>query len=105
MTEMTLWARLHTGDPGYGGLLNRSKGNRTSEPVILQLTPPGLTLVALNSPVWMNEGKREWLEWLSLWDGPSNFSDWVVNVPLENSYWWSKDTTFTLTGFSIRLTP
>lgn len=95
--------KLHTGDPGSAGANNAAAGDTSRKSVTLA-APSGNAIAASTTPQWTNGGTTETLTDVSLWDA-STAGNFILSGQLTASQPWANTNTFTLTSFSIGLTP
>jgi hypothetical protein len=101
----TVFAQIHTGDPGNAGTSNISVGQSTREAVTFGAaanTGNVSTIAATSTPTFTNGGTTETLTDVSYWTAATAGS-FIASEPLSASESWSSGNTFELASASISL--
>jgi len=96
--------QVHTADPGAAGTNGVSAGDATRKSVTFSAASAGAKAMNGTNPVWTNGGTSETLSHVSLWSA-SSAGSFLLSGALTSSKAWASGDTFTLTSFSISLTP
>ena len=95
---------LHTGDPGSAGSTSPSLGDTTRKSVTFAAASGGSKSMNGTNPVWTNGGTSETLSHVSLWSA-STAGSFLLSGALTSAKAWASGDTFTLTSFTISLSP
>jgi hypothetical protein len=99
----TVYAQLHTGDPGAAGTANVSVGSTTRNAITWNAPASGsMTLATLGS--WTNGGTSETLTHVSLWTA-STAGTFLQSFALTASQAWVSTNTFTISTFTVSFSP
>lgn len=99
-----IYQQLHTGQPGAAGTSNISAGSTTR--VISPYAAPSAGSIAQTgtNPVWTNGGTSETLTIISEWSALTA-GTFFWSFTLSASQAWVSTNTFTMTTYSLALTP
>jgi hypothetical protein len=100
----TLFAQLHTGDPGASGTANVSVGSTTRNAVAQAAASAGSQAAGTLPGAWTNGGTSETLTHISVWSAASA-GTFFYSVALTASQAWAAANTFTLTSLGVSLSP
>lgn len=99
----TVYAELHTADPGAAGTTSVSLGSTTRNAVVFAAPSAGsMTLTSVSA--WTNGGTSETLSHIALWDAATT-GNFLQSFALSSTQAWVSTNTFTLTTFTITYTP
>jgi hypothetical protein len=99
----TVYAELHTADPGAAGATSVSLGSTTRNAVVFAAPSAGsMTLTSVSA--WTNGGTSETLSHIALWDA-ATVGNFLQSFALSSTQAWVSTNTFTLTTFTITYTP
>lgn len=101
-TSITLYAKLHTGDPGAAGTSNAS-GVTTRYACTFAAASAGAMALSASPTSWTMTG-TETLTHISLWDNVSA-GNFIRSVALASSKSVVNNDTFTLSALSFSYTP
>lgn len=96
--------KLHTGDPGSAGAGNAAVGSATRVVITFGSASAGSKAMNGTNPVWTNGGTSETLTHISQWDAITT-GNFLLSAALTASQAWASGNTFTLTSYSISITP
>lgn len=96
--------KLHTADPGASGATAAAVGDATRKSITFASASAGSKAMNGTNPVWTNGGTSETLTHLSHWDAVSA-GNFLLSAALTASQAWASGNTFTLTSYSISITP
>jgi hypothetical protein len=101
---VSCYAKLHTLDPGAAGATGAAVGDATRKNLTMAAASAGSKAMTGTGGPWTNGGTSETLSHLSLWTaaaaGTFNGSC-ALTVPQA----WASGNTFTLSSFSVSITP
>lgn len=100
----TTWHKLHTADPGSAGATAAAAGDTTRKQSTMASASAGSKAQTGTAPVWTNGGTSETLTHLSQWTA-STAGTFKSSCALSSSQLWVSTNTFTLTSFSVAITP
>lgn len=100
----TIFARLHTGDPGAAGAANGAAGDTTRQAVTMAAASGGSKASTGTDPSWTNGGTSETISDISL-HSLAVAGAFKGSAPLTVNQPWVSGNTFTLTNLVIALTP
>lgn len=100
----TVWHKLHTGDPGAAGTSNAAAGDTSRKQSTMASASGGSKAQTGTAPVWTNSGTSETLSHLSQWTA-STAGTFKSSQALTASQAWADTNTFTLTSWSVSITP
>lgn len=100
----TCWLKLHTGDPGASGAAAAAAGDTTRKQATMAAAAGGAKAMTGSAGPWTNGGTSETLSHLSLWSA-STAGTFNGSAALAASQAWAATNTFTLTSFSVAVTP
>lgn len=98
-----LFAKIHVGIPGVAGVTSPSVGDATTKAVTWGAAAGGVKAIS-NTPVWTNGSATESISHVTLWKetGATTFQ---LSGALSTPQAWVSTNTFTLTSFSVSLSP
>ncbi|MDE2469458.1 MAG: hypothetical protein KGL35_12105 [Bradyrhizobium sp.] len=100
----SLYAELHTADPGAAGTTSVSVGSATRNSFTFA-APSGNALALSGAPAaWTNGGTSETLTHVAIWSA-STAGTFFFSAALTSSQAWASGNTFTLTSLSVSLSP
>lgn len=100
----SLYAELHTADPGSAGTTSVSAGSTTRNSFTFA-APSGNALALSSAPSsWTNGGTSETLTHIAVW-GAATSGTFFFSAALSSSQAWASGNTFTLTSLSVSLSP
>jgi hypothetical protein len=100
----TLFAGVHTGDPGASGTANVSAGSTTRLSITMAAAASGSQALSSTPPVWTNGGTSETLSHISV-HSASSAGTFYYSAALTTPQAWASGNTFTLTSLTVSLTP
>lgn len=100
----TNWIKLHTGDPGAAGATAAAAGDTTRKQATMSSASAGSKSQSANTGPWTNGGTSETLSHISVWTA-STAGTFKLSAALTASQAWVSTNTFTLTSFSVSITP
>lgn len=100
----TVFAQLHTGDPGTAGTSNAAAGDTSRKSVTMASASGGSKASSAATSAWTNGGTSETITHISLWTA-STGGTFLGSAALSASQAWVSGNTFTLTSLSIAITP
>jgi hypothetical protein len=92
---------LHTGDPGAAGTSNASAGDNTKKTIAMGSSASGTKAMTGTGGPWTNGGSSETLTHIAAWIT----TVFKISAALTASQAWANTNTFTLTTFSVSVTP
>lgn len=99
-----LYFKLHTAGPGSAGATAAAAGS-TTRVVAPYAAPSGGSMSQTGTaPSWTNGGTSETLTDISVWDA-STSGNFLYSFQLTASQAWVNTNTFTMTSYSLALTP
>lgn len=96
--------KLHTADPGASGATAAAVGDATRKSITMAAAAAGSKAMNGTNPTWTNGGTSETLTHISHWDA-SAAGNFLLSAALTASQAWASGNTFTLTSYSISITP
>lgn len=100
----TLYAGVHTGDPGSAGTANVSVGSTTRLAITMGAAASGSQSLSSTPPVWTNGGTSETLSHITVWSAATT-GTFYYSAALTTPQAWASGNTFTLTSLTVSLTP
>lgn len=100
----TVYAALHTADPGTAGTTSAAAGDTTRKAVTMATAASGAKASSASGGPWTNGGTTETLTHISLWTASTSGS-FLGSCALSASQAWVSGNTFTLTSLNIAITP
>lgn len=100
----SLYVQLHTGDPGAGGTSNISVGSTTRVIMAVAAASAGSIALTGTQPSWTNGGTTETLTGITVWSAITAGTHYLT-ADLSSSQSWASGNTFTLSSFSVSLSP
>lgn len=100
----TVFAALHTADPGTAGTTAPSAGDSSRKAVTMAAASGGAKASSASAGPWTNGGTSETLTYISLWDA-ATAGNFLGSCALTASQAWVSGNTFTLTSLNIAITP
>lgn len=100
----TVFAALHTADPGTAGTTGAAAGDATRKSVTMAAASGGSKASSASAGPWTNGGTSETITHISLWTASSGGS-FLGSAALSSSQAWVSSNTFTLTSLTIAITP
>lgn len=100
----TVFAKLHTADPGSAGATAAGAGDTTRKSVTMAAAASGSKASSASAGPWTNGGTSETITHISLWDA-STAGNFLGSAALSASQAWVSGNTFTLTSLTIAITP
>jgi hypothetical protein len=92
---------VHTGDPGAAGTSNASVGDNTKKTITMGSSSGGTKAMTGTGGPWTNGGTSETLSHVAAWITTA----FKLSAILSASQAWVSTNTFTLTTFSVSLSP
>lgn len=99
-----LWFKLHTASPGSAGATAGAVGSATRVTAPYAAPSAGSISQTGTNPSWTNGGTTETLTDISVWDA-SSAGNFLFSFALTASQAWVNTNTFTMTSYSLALTP
>jgi hypothetical protein len=96
--------KLHTADPGAAGATAAAAGSTTRVSITMASASAGSKAMNGTNPSWTNGGTSETLTHISHWDA-SSAGNFLLSAALTAGQAWVSTNTFTLTSYSITITP
>lgn len=100
----TVYAALHTADPGSAGTTSPSVADANRKAVTMAAASGGAKASTGSTGPWTNSGTSETITHISLWTAATGGS-FLGSAPLSASQAWVAGNTFTLTSVNIAITP
>lgn len=100
----TVWQKLHTADPGSAGTTAAAAGDTSRKQSTMASASGGSKAQTGTAGPWTNGGTSETLSHLSIWTA-STAGTFKGSFALASSKAWASTDTFTLTSFSVAITP
>lgn len=100
----TNWIKLHTADPGSAGTTAAAAGDTSRKQATMGSASGGSKAMTSMSGVWTNVSTTETISHVSVWTA-STSGTFKASAALTASQAWVNTNTFTLTSFSIAITP
>lgn len=92
---------LHTGDPGAAGTSNASVGDNTKKTGAASASSGGTKSTSASTGPWTNGGTSETISHVAAWIT----TVFKISAALTASRAWVSADTFTLTSFSVSISP
>lgn len=92
---------LHTGDPGAAGTSNASAGDSSKKTGAASASSGGTKSTSASTGPWTNGGTSETISHVAAWIT----TVFKISAALTASRAWVSGDTFTLTSFSVSLSP
>jgi hypothetical protein len=103
-TGLSVFVKLHTGDPGAAGATAAAVGSTTRPAISWSAASAGSMAITGTNPSWTNGGTTEVLSHISLWDA-SSAGNFLGSAALGSTQSWSSGNTYTLTSATVSYTP
>lgn len=103
-TGVSVFVKLHVGDPGAAGANNAAAGSTTRPAITWAAASGGAMSMNGTAPSWTNGGTTETLTHISFWDAASA-GNFLGSAALTASQAWASTNTFTLSSQTWTLTP
>lgn len=100
----TNWIKLHTGDPGSAGTSNAAAGDTSRKQATMGSASGGSKAMTSMSGNWTNGGTSETISHISVWTA-STSGTFKASGALGSSQAWANTNTFSLTTFSVAISP
>lgn len=92
---------LHTGDPGAAGTASASAGDSSKKTITMGSASAGSKAMTGSGGPWTNGGASETLSHVAAWIT----TVFKVSGALSSTQAWDSGNTFTLTTFTVSITP
>lgn len=99
-----LFFKLHTASPGAAAATAAAAGSTTRVAAAYATPASGSMSQTGTAPTWTNGGTSETLTDISVWDA-STAGNFMFSFALTASQAWVSTNTFTMTSYSLALTP
>ncbi|HEX5198978.1 MAG TPA: hypothetical protein VFW27_03475 [Actinoplanes sp.] len=96
--------KLHTGDPGSAGSTAAAAGDTSRKQATMASASGGSKAMSSMSGSWTNGGTSETLSHISIWSA-STAGTFKGSAALSASQAWVSTNTFSLTSFSVAISP
>jgi hypothetical protein len=96
--------KLHVGDPGAAGANNAAAGDTTRKQATMAAAAAGSKAASASVGPWTNGGTSETISDISIWSA-STAGTFKGSGALSSNQAWVSTNTFTLTSFSVAITP
>jgi hypothetical protein len=96
--------KLHTADPGSAGATAAAAGSTTRVQATMAAASAGSKAMSSMASSWTNGGTSETLTHISIWSA-STAGTFKGSAALSASQAWVSTNTFSLTSFSVAITP
>lgn len=96
--------QLHTADPGAAGTTGVSVGSTSRVQATMAAASGGSKAMSSMASTWTNGGTSETISHISVWSA-STSGTFKASAALSPSQAWASGNTFSLTSFSISITP
>lgn len=96
--------KLHTADPGSAGATAAAAGSTTRVQATMAAASAGSKAMSSMASSWTNGGTSETLTHISIWSA-SSAGTFKGSAALSASQAWVSTNTFSLTSFSVAITP
>jgi hypothetical protein len=103
-TGVSVFVKLHTGDPGAAGATAAAVGSTTRPAISWTAAASGALTMTGTAPSWTNGGTSETLSHISFWDA-STAGNFLGSAALGSTQAWASGNTFTLTAQGWSITP
>jgi hypothetical protein len=103
-TGVSVFVKLHIGDPGAAGAGNAAVGSTTRPAISWSAASAGSMAITGTNPSWTNGGTSETLSHVSFWDA-STAGNFLGSAALGSTQAWATSNTYTLTSCTWSLTP
>jgi hypothetical protein len=103
-TGVSVFVKLHTGDPGAAGATAAAVGSTTRPAISWSAAAAGSMSITGTNPSWTNGGTSETLSHVSFWDAASA-GNFLGSAALGSTQAWASANTYTLTSCTWSLTP
>lgn len=100
----TNWIKLHIGDPGAAGANNAAAGDTSRQQANMGSAAGGSKAMTSMGGNWTNVSTSETLSHVSVWTA-STAGTFKASGALTSSQAWADTNTFSLTTFSVAITP
>lgn len=100
----TNWIKLHIGDPGAAGAGNAAAGDTSRKQATMGTAASGSKAMTSMSGSWTNVSTTETLSDISVWTA-STSGTFKASGALTSNQAWVNTNTFSLTTFSVAITP
>lgn len=103
-TGVSVFVKLHTGDPGASGATAAAAGSTTRPAISWSAPAAGSMSITGTNPSWTNGGTTETLSHVSFWDA-ATVGNFVGSAALSSTQSWANGNTYTLNSCTWSLTP
>jgi hypothetical protein len=103
-TGVSVFVKLHTGDPGSAGATAAAVGSTTRPAITWSAASGGSMSITGTNPSWTNGGTSETLSHISLWDA-STAGNFLGSAALGSTQAWASANTYTLTSATVSYSP
>ena len=103
-TGISVFVKLHIGDPGSAGASNAAVGSTTRPAISWTAAASGTLTMTGTAPSWTNGGTSETLSHVSFWDA-STAGNFLCSAALGSTQAWASANVYTLTAQGWSITP
>ena len=103
-TGLSVFVKLHIGDPGASGANNAAVGSTTRPAISWSAASGGALTMTGTAPSWTNGGTSETLSHISFWDA-STAGNFLGSAALSSTQAWASGNTYTLSAQGWSITP
>lgn len=103
-TGVSVFVKLHIGDPGSAGASNAAVGSTTRPAISWSAAASGALAMTGTAPSWTNGGTSETLSHISFWDA-SSAGNFLGSAALGSTQAWASANVYTLTAQGWSITP
>lgn len=98
------YIKLHTADPGSAGATAAAAGDTSRKQATMAAASGGSKAMSSMGGSWTNGGTSETISHISIWSA-STAGTFKGSAALSASQAWVSTNTFSLTSFSVAITP
>ena len=103
-TGLSVFVKLHIGDPGAAGAGNAAVGSTTRPAITWTAAASGTLTMTGTAPSWTNGGTSETLSHISFWDA-ATVGNFLGSAALGSTQAWASANVYTLTAQGWSITP
>ncbi len=103
-TGVSVFVKLHTGDPGASGATAAAAGSTTRPAITWSAASGGSMTITGTAPSWTNGGTSETLSHVSFWDN-ATAGNFLGSAALGSTQAWATGNTYALNTCTWSLTP
>jgi hypothetical protein len=103
-TGISVFVKLHTGDPGAAGATAAAVGSTTRPAITWNAASGGSMTITGTNPSWTNGGTSETISHISFWDAAAA-GNFLGSAALTSSQAWASGNVINLTTCTWTITP